>query len=83
MVREVFELARGAERAGQELPSLTIDADIRFRSAAERAAFTEELANGVADLVARYHDEQAPRGRWHRLVVAAHPRPEHAPGTGP
>jgi hypothetical protein len=27
----------------------------------------------VATLVARYHDENAPRGRSHRLVVAIHP----------
>ena len=26
-------------------------------------------------LVARYHDASAPGGRWHRLVVAAHPMP--------
>ncbi|MGB5755904.1 MAG: hypothetical protein WBM50_03240, partial [Acidimicrobiales bacterium] len=49
--------------------------EIRFASAAERAAFTEELAEHITTLAAGYHDESAPRGRWHRLVVAAHPRP--------
>ncbi len=44
-------------------------------NAADRAAFTAELATAVQALAARYHDESAPNGRWHRLVVAAHPRP--------
>jgi len=76
LVREVLDLSRRAERAGKTLPTLSIDTDIRFRSAAERAAFTSELAAAVRDLSARYHDEAAPRGRWHRLVVAAHPHPD-------
>jgi DNA-binding transcriptional ArsR family regulator len=78
VVREVGGLARRAEDAGRRLPTLTIDTEVRFRSAAERAAFTDDLAAAVAALVARYHDESAPGGRRHRLVVAAHPLP-HAP----
>lgn len=73
MLREVGELARRADRAGQTLPTLTIDTELRFATAADRAAFTAELADTVQRLAARYHDETAPRGRWHRLVVAAHP----------
>ncbi len=78
MLREVGELARRADRAGQALPTLTIDTELRFASAADRAAFTAELADAVQRLASRYHDESAPRGRWHRLVVAAHPS---LPGT--
>lgn len=75
LVDEVAALRRSAEGAGRSLPTLGIDTEIRFASAADRAAFTEELAAGVAGLVSRYHDESASAGRWHRLVVAAHPRP--------
>lgn len=75
LVREVAALARAADRAGRPLATLAIDTDIRFRSAAERARFTAELAGTIAELASRYHDEEAPGGRWHRLVVAAHPRP--------
>ena len=82
LVRDVLGLARAAERAGKPLPTLAIDAEIRFRSAADRAAFTAELANVVADLTARYHDELAPRGRWHRLLIAAYPRPHPASPEG-
>lgn len=79
MVREVADLARRADQARQPLATLAIDTEIRFASAADRAAFTAELGNVVTSLAARYHDESAPTGRWHRLVVAAHPCPSPAP----
>ena len=83
LVREVASLAAAAERSGRQVATLAIDTDIRFASAADRAAFSRDLAGAVAALAARYHDEDAPRGRWHRLVVAAHPRPDAAsPTTG-
>ena len=75
LVREVGALARGADRAGQPLATLSLDTEVRFASAVERAAFTEELAASVRALAARYHDEGAPGGRRHRIVVAAHPVP--------
>lgn len=74
-IREVSALLRGAEAAGKNLATLSIDTEIRFRSPAERAAFTGELTHAVAALAARYHDEHAPGGRPHRLVVMAHPVP--------
>lgn len=74
-VREVGTLLTSADRAGKRLPTLSIDTDIRFRSAEERAAFAEELAAAVRSLAARYHDEHATGGRWHRVVAFAHPRP--------
>ena len=73
MVREVGDLARRADAAGKRLPTLAIDTEIGFRSAAERAAFTEELTAAVASLASRYHDDA---GRPHRLVVASHPTPK-------
>jgi DNA-binding transcriptional ArsR family regulator len=76
LVREVADLARRAEAAGKRLPTMTIDTEIRFRSAADRAAFADELTAAVMDLAARYHHDD---GRPHRLVVAAHPKPEEHP----
>lgn len=75
IVREVAGLARRAESGGKRLPVLALDTEIRFRSAAERAAFTNELTAAVTGLVSRYHDADAPGGRSHRLLVAAHPLP--------
>jgi DNA-binding transcriptional ArsR family regulator len=75
VVREVAGLVRRADQAGKRLPTLALDTEIRFRSAAERAAFTSDLADAVTTLVARYHHAGAPGGRSHRLVVVAHPVP--------
>lgn len=72
VVREVGALARKADAAGRRFPTFAIDTEIRFRSAADRAAFADELTATVLDLAARYHDD---RGRPYRLVVAAHPKP--------
>jgi len=33
------------------------------------------LLQAVTSLVTRYHDETAPGGRSHRLVIMAHPLP--------
>jgi DNA-binding transcriptional ArsR family regulator len=75
VVREVSSLLRRSEEANKRLATLSIDTEIRFRSPAERAAFTRELTDLAVDLVSRYHDADAPGGRAHRLVVLAHPLP--------
>jgi DNA-binding transcriptional ArsR family regulator len=76
LVREVGSFARRADAAGKRLPTMAIDTEIRFRSAEDRAAFADELTAAVLDLAARYHHDD---GRPHRLVVAAHPKPEETP----
>lgn len=81
-VREAGDLVRRALAGGQRLATLSIDAEIRFRSAADRAAFSQELTAAIADLAARYHDATAPGGRAHRVVVLAHPLP-HPLGEAP
>lgn len=73
VIREVSALLRRAGELGKRLPTLSVDTEIRFRSAEERAAFSRELTQAIASLAARYHDESAPGGRPHRLVVVAHP----------
>jgi DNA-binding transcriptional ArsR family regulator len=76
LVREVGGLVRRATQSGKRLATLAIDTEVRFRSPADRAAFTQELTEAVTRLVSRYHDESAPGGRAHRLLVMAHPLPQ-------
>ena len=76
IVREVADLVRRATEASKRLATLAVDAEIRFKSPADRAAFSNELAEAIAKLVSKYHDESAPGGRAHRLVVVAHPLPQ-------
>jgi DNA-binding transcriptional ArsR family regulator len=73
LVRDLGDLLAGATRAGKPLATFAIDATVRFASAADRAAFADEVAGTVTVLVARYHDQTAPGGRDHRVVVALHP----------
>jgi len=80
LVRDVGSLITGASRAKQRVATFAIDGEIRFASAAQRSAFAEELAVAVTQLVGRYHDESAPGGRRHRLVVAVHPAADAEPG---
>jgi hypothetical protein len=69
----VGDLVRRASEAGKRLATLAVDTEVRFRSAADRAAFTAELTESITRLVSKYHDESALGGRAHRLVVMAHP----------
>ena len=82
MVQEVGKLIAGAAAARQKLATFAIDGEITFRSAADRAAFAEELGVAVTRLVDKYHDggsvarlggTSESGGRKHRIVVALHP----------
>src|SRR6187455_3326508 len=76
VVREVGDLVRRATEAGKRLATLAVDTEVRFRSATDRAAFSNELAEAITKLVSKYHDESAPGGRAHRLAVVSHPLPQ-------
>ena len=76
VVREVGDLVRRAKDTGKHLATLAVDTEVRFRSATDRAAFSHELTEAITKLVSKYHDESAPGGRAHRLVVVAHPLPQ-------
>lgn len=73
LVRDVGALVTGASRAGKKLATYGMEAEVRFATADDRAAFAEELTAAVTHLVGKYHDESAEAGRVHRLVVAVHP----------
>lgn len=76
LVSEVGDLVRRATAAGQRLATLAVDAEVRFRSATDRAAFSHELSAAVTALISKYHDDTAPGGRVHRVMVVAHPLPK-------
>src|SRR3954465_10392726 len=75
VVREVGDLVRRASQSGKRLATLAGDTEVRFRSPTDRAAFSHELTEAITKLVSKYHDESAPGGRAHRLVIVAHPMP--------
>lgn len=73
LVRDVGTLITGADRARRPIATFALDGEVRFASAADRAAFVEELTRGVSALIAKYHSEDAEGGRPHRIVAALHP----------
>lgn len=78
IVREVKGLLTRSAETEKRLPTLSVDTVIRFRSAADRAEFSQELTQTITRLSAKYHDEEAQGGRPHRLVAVAYPM---APNT--
>ena len=75
-IRELAVMRAGATAAKKKLSTFALDVDVRFASADRRNDFAEELAAAVADLVRKYHDERAPRGREFRFYLGAYPRPK-------
>jgi hypothetical protein len=73
LVRDVGLLLTASTKARKRVATFAVDGEVRFASAADRAAFAEELAGAVTALVGKYHDEHATGGRAHRVVVAVHP----------
>lgn len=76
--RTVVEVGEIASSKAQQtrLPTLTVDTEIGFKSAEDRAAFAADLQSALTELVARYHHDD---GRPHRLTVSSYPRPkEHS-----
>jgi DNA-binding transcriptional ArsR family regulator len=78
LVRDVGSLITGAAKARKRLATYALDGEVRFASAADRAAFVQELAGAVTALVSKYHEESAEHGRDHRIVVAVHPSAKEA-----
>lgn len=76
LVREVGDLVRRATASQKRLATLAMDTEVRFRSPTERAAFSAELTESITRLASKYHDESAPGGRAHRVVIVAHPLPQ-------
>jgi DNA-binding transcriptional ArsR family regulator len=72
-IRELALLGLRAARANKRLATLTLETEIRFRNPEDRHAFAEEVANTLARLTARYHDESAQGGRTFRFFAGCYP----------
>jgi DNA-binding transcriptional ArsR family regulator len=81
-IRDVAALEDRARKEGKRLATLTLETDVRFADADSRAKFAGELADAVARIAAKYHDDKAPGGRRFRLLAAVHPVPKESPEQG-
>ncbi|WP_020121447.1 winged helix-turn-helix domain-containing protein [Streptomyces canus] len=73
LVRDVGQLITGAAKARKRLATFALDGEVRFASAAERAAFIQEMTAGVTALIRKYDAPDTEGGRDHRIVLAVHP----------
>lgn len=69
------------EDVGRSVPTLSLEAELRFESSAQRTAFAEALQEAVSDVIgshtapARDPDGRPRPGRVFRLVVGCYPVP--------
>ena len=82
---ELGHVANLAKRAGKRLATLSLNSEIRFTSAEQRARFAKELQQAVIDIVGRHSgtylaaDGSPGEGRPFRLVVGCYPIAEKKP----
>lgn len=72
-IRDVAAAQQKAAKAKKRVATFALQTDVRFATAEERRAFAEELANCVARLVAKYHDDETPNGRRFRFLIGGYP----------
>ena len=77
-IADLAVLREGAAAAGQTLATFSLEVDVRFADAAARAAFAGELAEAVAALVRKHHDERADGARTFKFYIGAYPKPTGA-----
>lgn len=81
-VHEVGRLARRATEEEKRLATAAMEAEVRVGSPAAMRAFVDELAESVAEVVARHHDTD-PAARAFRVTLGAHPTPDARNGDEP
>jgi DNA-binding transcriptional ArsR family regulator len=72
-IRDVAAAQEKAVKAKKRVATFALQTDVRFASAEARREFVEALANAVAKLVAKYHDDETAGGRTHRFMIGAYP----------
>ena len=75
--RALCELAELLERAKVKrarVATASLNASVRLRSPAAFNRFQSDLTRAVAQVIAKYHEEQG-EGRWFRVIAAAYPGP--------
>lgn len=73
-VREVAVLRERARLANKKLPTLTLQSEVRFATAAARDAFAAELVSELARLVNKYHDQESDGGRTFKFSLTSYPK---------
>jgi DNA-binding transcriptional ArsR family regulator len=84
---ELSLAGRGAAEQGKRLATLSMDAELRFESADQRAAFARALQDALTDAIGRFSapakkpDGAAGEGRPFRLILGIYPIPPEGGST--
>jgi DNA-binding transcriptional ArsR family regulator len=73
IIHDLTDLRARAERARKTVPTLTLDTRVRVASAEAQQAFATDLANAVARVIEKHHDDRTPGGRTFACAVTVHP----------
>jgi DNA-binding transcriptional ArsR family regulator len=89
MQSELGRVSELAAKAGKRLATLSINTELRFTSAEQRARFTHELQAAIVDIVGRHsapfrsEDGSKAEGRPFRLVLGCYPIPANPQEEAP
>ena len=76
-------MPRGAGKASKHPSTMALEVEVRLASKDAGNAFAEELAQHVARVAAKYHDETAASGRRYRFFGGVYPAITHEKPAGP
>src|SRR5919112_1505303 len=72
-LNDLAALGRAAAARGKRVPTLTLEADVRFATPSDQRRFADELTATFSTLAAKYHDPNAPQGRTFRVFACGYP----------
>lgn len=72
-IQDVTRVVARAKKQKKRVSTLTMEVDVRFANAADRTAFSDELAQAVGHLISKYHNQHADGGRNFHLLFGAYP----------
>ena len=73
-IRDIATVQERAAKSGKRIATMSLQTEVRFANAAARHAFANDLANAVARVVAKYHDDEAENGRTYSVMLGAYPK---------
>lgn len=79
MLSEVAQVEEQPSTVGGRVPSMSLEAAVKFRSAQDRAAFASDLSAAVKKLIDRYHFAGSTDPDTYRFLLIAHPVPRETP----
>jgi DNA-binding transcriptional ArsR family regulator len=72
-LNDLAALGRAAAARGKRVPTLTVETDVRFETAADQRRFADELTMALTTLAAKYHHPDATTGRTFRVFACGYP----------